>query len=107
MATSYILHYENGQNPFEMRQRAITEFMKNNSAIHIDIDKADKIKEKADDIMKTGIKTKDAYHVACALEARCNYFLSTDDRLLKYHADEMILLDPIDFIKRLETDANE
>lgn len=107
LVTSYILHYENSQNPFEMRKRAITEFMRKNSAIHVDFDKADKIKEKADDIIKTGIKTKDAYHVACALAAECDFFLSTDDRLLKYQTDKMVLLDPIDFIKRLEDYIDE
>ena len=32
--------------------------------------------------MKTGIKAKDACHVACAISASCDYFLTTDDRLL-------------------------
>lgn len=35
----------------------------------------------ADVIMETGIKEKDAYHVACAIIAECNYFVTTDDRL--------------------------
>lgn len=99
--------YENSQNLFEMRKCAISEFMRKYSTLHIDIDKADKIKEKADHIIKTGVKTKDAYHVACALEAGCEYFLSTDDRLLKYRTDKLVLLDPIDFIKRLEAVADE
>lgn len=107
IVTSYILHYENSQNPFDMRRYAIAEFMKNNSAIHIDIDKAESIKKKAEDIIRTGIKTKDAYHVACAIEADCDYFLSTDDRLLKYKTEVIELLDPIDFIKKWEVEKDE
>lgn len=106
MASSYVLSYENSQNPYEMRKSAILEFMKN-SKMYIDIDKAEVIKVKAEQIMMTGIKTKDAYHVACAIEANCDYFLSTDDRLLKYHTEEIELMNPIDFIKRLEVDENE
>ena len=30
-----------------------------------------------------GIKSKDALHVACAMEARCGYFLTTDDNIIK------------------------
>lgn len=106
MASSYVLSYENSQNPYEMRKSTILEFMKN-SKIYIDIDKAEVIKVKAEQIMMTGIKTKDAYHVACAIEANSDYFLSTDDRLLKYHTEEIELMNPIDFIKRLEVDENE
>ena len=48
--------------------------------------------------MNSGIKAKDALHVACAIEAGCRYLLSTDDRLLKYKHESILLLNPIDFI---------
>lgn len=106
MVSSYVLNYENGQNPYEMRKSAIIEFMQY-SKIYIDTDKSDIIKKRADSIIMTGIKTKDAYHVACAIEAGCEYFLSTDDRLLKYCTNEIELMNPLDFIKRLEVDDDE
>ena len=74
--------------------------MRKNSDRHIDTDKAHVIKEKAEEIMRTGIKMKDAYHVACAVYASCDCFLTTDDRLLKYYTDEIKVLNPIDFIRR-------
>ena len=89
LVSSYVLWYENSQNPFEIRKRAISEFIQKNTIEYIDIDKAEEIKCKADDIMKTGVKTKDAYHVACAIYANCDYFFTTDDRLLKYATDEI------------------
>lgn len=49
---------------------------------------------------------KDAYHVACAVYSSCDCFLTTDDRLLKYHTGEIQMLNPIDFIRRLEEDLN-
>lgn len=107
MITSYILHYENSNNPFDMRRHAITEFMQNNSSTHIGIEKADRIKKKAFDVMQTGIKPKDAYHVACAMEGNCDYFLTTDDRLLKFKTQKITLLNPISFIKLWEGNDHE
>lgn len=106
LVTSYVLWYENSQNPYETKRKAISEFVRRNSAEHIDIDKTDIIKSKAEEIMRTGIKMKDAYHVACAVYSSCDCFLTTDDRLLKYHTDEIQMLNPIDFIRRLEGDLN-
>lgn len=94
------------RNPYETKRTAIAEFIQRNSAEYIDIDKTDIIKSQAEEIMKTGIKMKDAYHIACAIHSRCDYFLTTDDRLLKYHTNEIQMLNPIDFIRRLEGDLN-
>ncbi len=102
LVSSYVLWYENSQNPFEIRKRSISEFIEKNTIEYIDIDKAEDIKRKADEIMKTGVKTKDAYHVACAIYANCDYFFTTDDRLLKYATDEIQIVNPIDFIKERE-----
>ncbi len=55
-------------------------------------------------IMGTGIKEKDAYHVACAVMAGCDYFVTTDDRLLKYQSEKIKLVTPGEFIKRMEAD---
>lgn len=104
LATSYVLWYENSQNPYETKRRAISEFIQKNSIDYIDADKADIIKTKAEEIMKTGVKMKDAYHVACAIYASCDCFLTTDDRLLKYHADEIQIINPVDFVRRWESD---
>lgn len=106
LVTSYVLRYENSQNPYETKRMAISAFMQKNSAEYIDIDKTDIIKSKAEEIMQTGIKMKDAYHVACAVYSSCDCFLTTDDRLLKYYTDEIQMLNPIDFIRRLEGDLN-
>lgn len=106
LVTSYVLWYENSQNPYETKRTTISEFIQKNTAEYIDIDKVDIIKLKAEEIMKTGIKMKDAYHIACAVFSSCDFFLTTDDRLLKYKTDEMQILNPIDFIRRLEGGIN-
>lgn len=106
LVTSYILWYENSQNPYETKRITIGEFIQKNSTEYIDIDKSDIIKSKAEEIMKTGIKIKDAYHIACAVYASCDCFLTTDDRLLKYRTDEIQMLNPIDLIRKLEGSLN-
>lgn len=102
MVTSYMLVYENGQNPYEMRQKAITEFLEKNTTIYVSEKNMEIIIKKATEIMNTGVKYKDACHVACAILANCDYFLSTDKRLLKYKTNEIKMINPIDFVKILE-----
>lgn len=52
--------------------------------------------------MNTGVKEKDAFHVSCAIYAECDYFITTDDRLLKYQTNQLHLVTPYEFIRRLE-----
>lgn len=52
--------------------------------------------------MATGVKFKDAVHVACTIYARADYFLSTDMRLLKYHTEKIKMVNPIKFIEDME-----
>lgn len=52
--------------------------------------------------MKTGVKFKDACHVASAIYAECEYFISTDTRLLKYNSNEIKMVTPIEFVMETE-----
>ena len=106
LVTSYMLHFENNQRPNENQRNEITKFIKINRKIHIGIDNAENLLESVKEIMSTGIKRKDAYHVASAMFANCDYFLSTDERLLKYHSDKLKLLNPIEFVKLFGDDEN-
>jgi len=98
---SYILEYENEQNPFMERKEAIKEWKK---LAVIDIEENEIILNKAKELMKIGLKSKDALHIACAIEGKAEYFLSTDDKILKKgkHIREIKIIDPIEFIKILE-----
>ena len=98
---SFISVYENSQNPFSIRKNAISDFF-SNAVTYIDETNVDVIKSRAEGIMKTGIKTKDALHVSCAIEAKADFFVTTDIRLLKYSSDEVKIINPIDLITILE-----
>ena len=98
---SYMSRYENSQNPFEIRKNTIENFFKN-ATVYVDESRADNVVQKARQIMSTRIKEKDAIHVACAIIAGADYFLTTDMRLLKYKTDEIKLINPTEFIIELE-----
>lgn len=96
---SYILDYENSVNPYENRRRAIAKWK---NIAKIDIDVSVNIVELGKKFMSKGIKKKDALHVACAVEGKCDYFLSTDKKLLNARFEEIETISPLDFIKMLE-----
>ncbi len=98
---SYILDFENYQNPHSERRRAIAKWR--NLAI-IDVIETPNVLANAKKLLSFGIKTKDALHVASAIEGKADYFLTTDDKLLSGIKRSNIIkaLGPIDYIKVLE-----
>lgn len=98
---SYMSRFENSQNPFKIRRDAISSFFKN-SCFYVSEDYAAEVQQKASEIMKTGIKAKDAIHIACAILGKADVFLSTDIRLLKYRTNEISLLNPTAFLNETE-----
>lgn len=101
LAYSYMSRYENSQNPFKIRKDTISHFF-NNAVLYISEDNSKEIQDKAADIMKTGIKAKDAIHLACAIFGKCDIFLSTDIKLLKYKTNEIALMNPTTFVSEME-----
>ena len=101
---SFILDFECSQNPFEMRKRAILKFMHENIKIYVGQDCGAILTKKADEFMSIGIKEKDALHLASAVISGCDYFISTDIRLLKHKIGEIKMLTPIEFISETEAE---
>lgn len=99
LAWSYILDYENSENPYDDRRDAIAEW-RNIASVDIDVSKD--IVNLGSIIMLKGIKKKDSLHIACAIKANCDYFLTTDKKLLNKDFDEIKLINPLDFVRKLE-----
>jgi len=101
LAWSYILEYENSENPFVQKKETISKWQ---SISKIDINENQKIIKTSEEICKFNIKHKDALHIACAIEAKCDYFLTTDIFLIKksHFIDKIIIMNPINFITELE-----
>ena len=98
LATSYVLLAENYANPFPLKQSSIKSFIDTNSTFFISRQLQEAVQEKATLFMKTGIKYADACHVACAILANCDYFITTDRRLLRFQTDDLKLITPVDFV---------
>ena len=98
---SYILYAENDVNPFKERREQIIKWRK--YAI-IDIEENKDIIQKAKEISNTKIKAKDSLHISCAIYANCDYFITTDDYILKKSniSKEIIIISPIMFIEMEE-----
>ena len=94
---SYILQYENSQNPFEYRRNAVNLWKK---IATIEIIEDGEILILAKDLISFGIKGKDALHVACAIKAKCDFFLTTDDLLTKKLSkyNKIRIMNPVEFI---------
>lgn len=105
LVTSFVLDFENSNNRSMPKRMAIEKFMKDYATLYVSNKHGDQIAKIADSVMETGVKEKDAYHVACAIMADCDYFVTTDDRLLKYQSEKINLVTPEEFIRRMEVDG--
>lgn len=102
LVTSYILIAENSMNRFEMKRKDIKAFIDNYTHTFISKESDNKVKELARNIMNTGVKIMDACHVSCAILAECDYFITTDKRLLKYQSEYIKIYNPINYIIEME-----
>ncbi len=107
LVSSYMSLYECGENPDSSRAELITAFINEYTAAFVSLKNKTKIEESARDIMKTGIKFKDACHIASAIYAEADYLISTDARLLKYKTEKIKLINPIDFFMNESEDKQE
>jgi len=97
---SYMLDFENDENPYEEKRNAISpweriaeEYCPSSNSILL-------IGRKI--IEQYGIKPKDALHIACALDCSCDYFITTDKKLLNKTIPSIKIVNPIEFIRETE-----
>ena len=97
---SYILNYENSQNPFRERREQIIKWRTYSDE---DVEESEEVLNIAAMIMKYGIKKLDSLHLACAIKANTDYFLTTDDGVIKKATliKNIQIVDPIGFIKEV------
>lgn len=106
LVTSYVLAYENGKNRFLQKRQVIEAFMDAYESYYVGEERGREVTGIAGTIMETGVKEKDALHVACAILAGCDYFITTDDRLLKYQPEQLLLVSPYEFVRKWEGGCN-
>ncbi|MCB0726228.1 MAG: PIN domain protein [Ignavibacteriae bacterium] len=93
---SYILDYENYFNPFPERFEAVKNW-KEYTVIYIE--ESENILKESLELFKKGICAKDSLHIASAIEANCDYFITTDARLIKKLSgfNKIKIVNPVDF----------
>lgn len=101
LAWSYILDYEHEANPFEERKRAIARWREHAAT---DVEETPAILAGAGEFAARGLKAKDALHVACAIAAECDYFVTTDDDVLRRAPSikDIRVVDPPTFVRETQ-----
>lgn len=101
LAWSYIIDYENAQNPYPEKRQVISKWKE--KAV-IDVIENPSILQNALELVKHNLKNKDALHIACAIFAKCDYFLTTDDKVLNKNLliEEIEIINPIELINIIE-----
>ena len=104
LAWSYILDFENSVNPFPERKMSVVRW-KRHAAVYVGESAA--LLVLANEIQSLGVAPKDSLHVACSIEARCSYFMTTDDHLLKTLPDygKIQIVNPVGFVTESRGEA--
>lgn len=74
LATSFVLNYENSQNPYPIRKQSIGQFISEYSCIHIGRSAREQLEP----------------------------LIQDNKRLLKFKTDQLELIAPVEFVRRLE-----
>ena len=93
---SSINSYENNDNPspekreriLDQRDIAVQQCSLNNAIL-----------KKALELELNNFRAKDALHVAAAVFSKCDYFITTDKKILNKKISEIIILNPIVFVE--------
>jgi predicted nucleic acid-binding protein len=98
LAWSYVLTFEAKRIRDAQKRFAVLDWQ--NYAV-VNVQKSQEIYKTANEIQKTGVHKFDAQHIACAIKANCQYFVTTDYRLQKYHDKRIYVCDPIECLEIL------
>jgi len=95
---SYILQFENDQNPYINHKHEIRKW-KNQSSHWVSA--SENIVKKAQEYQAIGLHVKDALHCACAFSVKADYFITTDKQLIKTarKITDLNVVNPLTFIQ--------
>ena len=96
---SYMSDYETSESPYDDKKKAIMPWKKIADEF---CPPADEILALGQEIMKLGIKQKDSLHLACAIKSGCDYFITTDKKVLNKTVSGIKIVSPIKFITETE-----
>jgi predicted nucleic acid-binding protein len=104
LTTSSLSVLENKKNPYSDRRFSIQDFFRYSQRTATS--SAECFAE-AENLKAKGLKTYDAIHLSFAILSACDYFITTDDRLLKCQDDRIQIIDPQNFMRIWEEQEND
>lgn len=99
LISSEYLIAENNDRRDEVEKSSIQTFIYANSKDIVEFENFPELSELADQVAQTGIKPMDSKHVASAIVSHCDYFITTDDRILKYRSEKIKIVGPREFAR--------
>lgn len=98
---SYINSYENSQNPSNYVKNEIARWVK--YATNPIIQQSPELLIESKKYIQRGLTLYDALHFACSVIGKCDYFLSTDKKMLKKLRDNRTVkaINPIEFAEEM------
>jgi predicted nucleic acid-binding protein len=96
---SFMIDLENNNNPYDEKRNSIqiwediAKYKCNTSLV---------ILNRAKIIEKQNVNPKDALNISCAIDSNCDYFITTDRKLLNKEIDGIKIINPIDFAMIME-----
>jgi hypothetical protein len=96
---SFMNNMENYDNPYDDRRGSIQKW---ESIAKYNCKTSAEILEKGKAIEKLKIKPKDSLNIACAIVSNCDYFITTDIKLLNKNINGIKIINPMDFIIAME-----
>ncbi|MBT5928073.1 MAG: PIN domain protein [Verrucomicrobia bacterium] len=100
LAWSYVIDFENIANPYQERREVVWLWK---SKACVDVDESDQILDVANRVSSLGLKNKDSLHIACAICSECDFFVTTDDGIVRRSNDiqQIQIRNPIDFVREV------
>jgi predicted nucleic acid-binding protein len=96
---SYILEYENNRNKFDDRRNTISDW-REIAGIHCV--ETDEIIKYAENLKRLRVRTKDALHIACAVNTKSDYLITTDKHLFNLKLNDIRIINPVMFLNETE-----
>lgn len=102
LISSSVLEYENSRNPYTIKQEAMNRYLQ---LAELKQEVSEVIRQRAEELEKSGLKAIDALHVACAEAAKSDYFITCDKRLInRYSGLTTKVINPADFVLEMSSD---
>ena len=96
---SYVIDYENYRNPFNDRRNGVEGWK---GLASLEIAPSPDIDSGSLDLLALGLGDADSLHLTCAIKANADYFVTTDDAIIKRSEGfpgPLIVSNPIDLME--------